>query len=77
MYESLWRLLPGPWPVKVFLSLVLVAVAVAICFLWLFPTVAPFMPFNSNSVQSGLGPPAEITAAGIAGWVSQARGLSG
>jgi hypothetical protein len=51
VYGPLWRFLPGPWPVKVLLSLVLVAAVVAICFLWLFPAVATYMPFNGNSVQ--------------------------
>ena len=50
MYGPLWRLLPGPWPVKLLLSLVLVLVVVAVCFLWLFPAIAPYMPFNGNSV---------------------------
>jgi len=52
MYATLWRLLPGPWAVKALLSLVLVALVVAICFLWLFPAVAPFVPFNGNAVQT-------------------------
>lgn len=63
MYGTLWRMLPGPWPVKVLLSLVLVVVVVAICFLWLFPAIAPFMPFNGNSVQSGLPSPGSPTSA--------------
>jgi len=50
VYGPLWRLLPGPWPVKALLSLVLVAGVVAVCFLWLFPAIAPYMPFNGNSV---------------------------
>ena len=54
MYGALWRLLPGPWPVKALLSLLLVVVVVAVCFLWLFPAIAPYMPFNGNSVGSGL-----------------------
>jgi hypothetical protein len=54
MYGALWRLLPGPVPVKVLLSLVLVVAVVAVCFLWLFPAIAPYMPFNGNSVQSSL-----------------------
>ena len=54
MYGPLWRLLPGPWPVKVLLSLVLVVAVVAVCFLWLFPAIAQYMPFNGNSVQTGL-----------------------
>jgi hypothetical protein len=54
MYGALWRRLPGPWPVKAVLSLVLVVLVVAVCFLWLFPAIAPYMPFNGNSVQNGL-----------------------
>ena len=54
MYGPLWRLLPGPWPVKVVLSLVLVAVVIVVCFLWIFPAIAPYVPFNGNSVQSML-----------------------
>jgi hypothetical protein len=54
MYGPLWRWLPGPWPVKVLLSIVLVLVVVVLCFLWLFPAIAPYMPFNGNSVKSGL-----------------------
>jgi hypothetical protein len=54
MYGPLWRLLPGPWPVKVGLSLILVAAVVVVCFLWLFPAITQYMPFNANSVQSGL-----------------------
>jgi hypothetical protein len=54
MYGPLWRVLPGPWPVKAFLCLLLIIAVVAICFLWLFPAIAPYMPFNGYSVQSGL-----------------------
>ena len=54
MYGALWRRLPGPWPVKVLLSLVLFVLVVAVCFLWIFPAIAPYMPFNGNSVRSGL-----------------------
>ena len=50
MYASLWRVLPGPWPVKVLISVILVVVVVAVCFLWLFPAVAPLMPFNDTTV---------------------------
>ena len=54
MYGALWRVLPGPWPVKLLCSLVLVVAVVAVCFLWLFPAIAPYMPFNGSSVQTGL-----------------------
>ena len=53
MYGPLWRLLPGPWLVKAFQLLVLVAGVVVACFLWLFPAIAPLMPFNDNAVQTG------------------------
>lgn len=54
MYGSLWRVLPGAWPVKVLLSLILLAVVIVVCFVWVFPAIAPYVPFNGNSVQSGL-----------------------
>ena len=54
MYGALWRRLPGPWPVKVLVALVLFVLVVAVCFLWIFPAIAPYMPFNGNSVRSGL-----------------------
>ncbi|WP_202911319.1 hypothetical protein [Segeticoccus rhizosphaerae] len=50
MYAALWRLVPGPWPVKLLAMVLLAAVVVAICFVWVFPAVAPLMPFNGNTV---------------------------
>ena len=50
LYGAIWRALPGPLAVKLLLSLVLVLAVVAFCFLWLFPRVAPLMPFNDNTV---------------------------
>ncbi|EEI18187.1 MULTISPECIES: hypothetical protein [Corynebacterium] len=46
MYEALWRLLPGPKPVKALLAL---ALAVAVFFLLMevvFPWVSTLMPYN-------------------------------
>ena len=63
MYGPLWRLLPGPWPVKALLSLTLVVGVVAFCFLWLFPTIAPLMPFNDNTVQTGARSPGPTPSA--------------
>ena len=63
MYGSLWRVLPGPRPVKALLSLVLVLGVVVACFLWLFPAIAPFMPFNDNTIQSGPQTPGPTTSA--------------
>ena len=54
LYSALWRALPGPRvAVKVLLALVLVLAVVAFCFLWLFPRIAPLMPFNDNTVDAG------------------------
>ncbi|HEX5427065.1 MAG TPA: hypothetical protein VFX00_01965 [Pedococcus sp.] len=50
LYAALWRSLPGPPWVRVLVCLVLFAAVVAACFLWLFPWVAPLMPFNDNTV---------------------------
>lgn len=51
MYGLIWRLLPGPWPVRVLASVVLVAAVVVACFLWVFPAVEPHMPFNQQTVE--------------------------
>jgi len=53
MYAWLWRHLPGPAAVRVLLALVLVAAVLAACFLWVFPWLAPFMPFNETTVGEG------------------------
>ena len=50
LYAALWRALPGPPLVRALLCLVLLVAVVAVCFLWLFPRVAPLMPFNDNTV---------------------------
>ena len=50
LYSALWRALPGPAPAKLLQALVLLAAVVAFLFLWLFPRVAPLMPFNDNTV---------------------------
>ncbi len=63
MYASLWRVLPGPWPVKALISVILVDEVVAVCFLWLFPAVAPLMPFNDNTIQTGPVSPGPATTA--------------
>ena len=50
MYGWLWRHLPGPVVVRVFLVIVLLVAAIAACFQWLFPAIAPYMPFNDTTV---------------------------
>lgn len=49
-YGMIWRLLPGPTAVKVVQAAVLVLAVVAVLFIWVFPQVAPYMPFNETTV---------------------------
>lgn len=52
MYGPLWRLLPGHWTLKLLQVVALVALVVVVCFVWLFPAIAPRLPFNDNTVGS-------------------------
>lgn len=52
IYGAIWRVLPGPTAVKALLALLLLALVVAVLFLWVFPAVAPYMPFNDNTVDA-------------------------
>ena len=51
MYAALWRLLPGPWPVRVLLLVVLAALVVALLFEVVFPWAEPLLPFNDVTVE--------------------------
>jgi hypothetical protein len=51
MYGFIWRHLPGPVLVRILLALVLLAAVVAVLFVWVFPAVAPIMPFNNGTVD--------------------------
>lgn len=51
MYGWIWQHLPGPLVVRVLMALVLVVVVVAVCFQWVFPAIAPYMPFNQTTVD--------------------------
>ena len=51
MYGWLWRTLPGSRWFRALTLLVLALVVVAVCFMWVFPAVAPFMPFNDITVD--------------------------
>ncbi len=50
MYALLWRSLPGPPAAKVAACVLLLAGIVAVLFGWVFPLVAPLMPFNNVDV---------------------------
>lgn len=43
MYAALWRVLPGPWWVRVIILVVLAAAVLAACVLWVFPWVEQFV----------------------------------
>ena len=51
MYAFLWRHLPGPVYVKVFVALAVAALVVVLLFGWVFPWVEPLMPFSGNTVS--------------------------
>ncbi len=51
MYGFIWRHLPGPLAVRILLALVLVVAVVAVLFVWVFPALAPVMPFNNGTVN--------------------------
>ena len=53
IYAAIWRALPRPLVVRLLLSLVLVLAVVAVLFVWVFPRIAPLMPFNDNTVDHG------------------------
>lgn len=51
MYGWLWRHLPGSTALRVTQVVALAGAVVAVCFLWLFPTIAPHLPFNEQTVE--------------------------
>ncbi len=57
LYGPLWRVLPGPRWAKALQTLALALVVVVVCFLWVFPAIAPHMPFNDNTVDGSVPTP--------------------
>lgn len=55
MYGFIWRALPGSLIVRALLALVLIAAVVYACFTWLFPAIAPYMPFNDSVIETAGG----------------------
>ena len=50
MYGWMWRHLPGgPWA-KASIAIVLVIGVIAVLFLWVFPWLAPLLPFQQQTV---------------------------
>jgi hypothetical protein len=50
MYGWLWRHLPGNMATRTVVAALLLAAVVAACFLWVFPAIAPFLPFSGPTV---------------------------
>jgi hypothetical protein len=50
MYGWIWRHLPGPRWVRAFLLTLAAAAVVVVLFGWVFPWVAPKLPFNELTV---------------------------
>ncbi len=51
MYAALWRVLPGPTWLRWVEIVVLAVAVVALCFTWVFPAIAPHLPFNDVTVD--------------------------
>lgn len=50
MYAWFWRHLPGHWTLRLLISLIFIAAAVYLLMQFVFPQIAPFMPFNNATV---------------------------
>ncbi len=52
MYAALWRVLPGPWWLRVLILLVLFAAVVVACVLWVFPSIDQFVAPTESTVDA-------------------------
>ena len=48
MYGALWRVLPGPWWVRLLILLVLAAAVVFVLFEWVFPVIDRLVSTNDQ-----------------------------
>jgi predicted membrane protein len=51
MYAALWRVLPGPWWVRVLILLVALALILFVLVEWVFPWVQTFVAPQDVTVQ--------------------------
>ncbi|WP_165066275.1 hypothetical protein [Marisediminicola senii] len=51
MYGALWRILPGPWWVRLFLLLMLIAAVLAACLYFVFPWLNGFINVTDVTVD--------------------------
>lgn len=52
MYAWMFRHLPGPLWVRVVLTVLVLAAIVVVLFQWVFPAIAPYMPFNTGTLDA-------------------------
>ena len=57
MYAALWRLLPGSRLVRILQLVVIAAVVVSVLFGWVFPAIAPHLPFEDVTIEPSTGTP--------------------
>jgi hypothetical protein len=55
MYAALWRRLPGGRLAKTLQALAMFVVVVAVLFVWVFPAVAPHLPFEDVTIEPTTG----------------------
>jgi hypothetical protein len=51
MYGALWRVLPGPWWVRVLILLVLLVALLAALAIWVYPLVQTFISTQEVAVD--------------------------
>ncbi|HWM33008.1 MAG TPA: hypothetical protein VNR36_02090 [Pseudolysinimonas sp.] len=52
MYGALWRVLPGPWWVRVLILLAAAAVIVWACITWVFPFIDQYVAPTDSTVET-------------------------
>lgn len=52
MYAWMFRHLPGTLWVRIAITVLLLAVIIVALFGWVFPAIAPYMPFNDGLVET-------------------------
>ncbi len=63
MYAALWRVLPGGRWAKLAWCVLLFGLVVLVLFWWVFPAVAPLLPFDQVTVAGAWGPARELAGA--------------
>jgi hypothetical protein len=51
MYGALWRVLPGPWWLRLLIVIALIAAAVYALFTWVFPLVSSYVNPQDVTVE--------------------------